>query len=204
MLLILFLCCLCIQITPGCLRVWVFGLRFCVSWSLVCKYWYELYNSCHKLSRHEQSQKPASLADFQLFPCQKLYFGSDCSTCGLFNLVILPKIAGKKFSHYFTAWADAMWESQQGRKWRMHRADWGNVCFRDSPQSPDRSCVCVGGSQRFVVSAIYPGTRLPGYQCAATRWHVRQTCSVCVSYFYLVMLPSCCSFIRADRTPGNR
>lgn len=54
-----------------------------------------------------------------------------------------------------------MWESQQGRKWRMHRAEWGNVCFRDSPQSPGRSCVRVGGSQRLCDLSWYSSAWIP-------------------------------------------
>lgn len=162
----LFLCCLCIQMTPWCLRVWVFGLRLGLfQLILVCKYWYELYNSYHKLSCHERSQKPSRLAEFQLFPCQKLHFWIVCSTCGGFNLVILPKTAEKKILPLL----HCLGRSHKGIPARAkvtHTHSRLRKCLLSGYPAACRPelCGCRGLPAR--VSVIYPGTRLPGYRRA--------------------------------------
>lgn len=122
-------------------------------------------NCRHKLSCHERSQKPSRLAEFQLFPCQKLHFRRVCSTCGGFNLVILPKTTGKKNLPLLH------------RLGRSHKGIPARTKVTHT-HSRLRKCLLSGypaahrperrGCRRRParVSAIYPGTRLPGYRRA--------------------------------------
>lgn len=87
-----------------------------VSVDFVCKYWYELYNTHHRLSCLQRSFKLAGLADFQLFLGQKLHY---CSARGGFNPLVLPKIAGNSFffSPITSPPGPKPWgESQHGRR----------------------------------------------------------------------------------------
>lgn len=153
--------------TPGCLRVWVFDLRpgLC-QLNLVCKYWYELYNSHHKLSCHERSQKPARLAEFQLFPCQKLHFRRVCSTCEGFNLVILPKTAGKKKILPLLHRLGRRHKGIPARTKVTHTRSRLRKCLLSGYPAACRPALRGCRRRPARVSAIYPGPRLPGYQRA--------------------------------------
>lgn len=194
--------------SPGCLRVWVLGLRPVLCQLIfVFKYWYELYNNHHRLSCHESSQKPAGLADFQLFLCQKLHHRRACSARGGFNLVVLPKIAGEKkkmFSHYFTAWAKAMGESQYGRRWRRRtQSRLRKRLLSGYPAVPQQKLCVPVGRQPAPGSASGPSILVlvcldTSAHTAATCWHVHQTCSMCLSYLHSVTPPGCISFFRPN------
>lgn len=115
------------------------------------------------------------------------------------------KLQGKKklFSHYFTAWAKAMGESQYGRRWRRRtQSRLRKRLLSGYPAVPQQK-LCVtrkAASARVSIRAIYPGSRLPGYQrahscnmrtCPSNLQHV--------SYLHSVKPPGCISFFRANQ-----
>lgn len=57
------------------------------------------------------------------------------------------KVQENIFSHYFTAWAKAMGESQHGRRWRMQAQQAEETSAFGIPSSSPAEAVCVGGSQ---------------------------------------------------------
>lgn len=121
------------------------------------------------------------------------------------------KLQGKKklFSHYFTAWAKAMGESQYGRRWRRRtQSRLRKRLLSGYPAVPQQKLCVHVGRQPAPGSASGPSILVlvcldTSAHTAATCWHVHQTCSMCLSYLHSVKPPGCISFFRANQISGK-